>query len=409
MMVGVLADTVLPLIRTRSPFLDRSAATSHGEQMHEAVNILEAAADTADPGELYTVTHKAVASAMTVIGRADDSNGVIGDACRRLLDLHPVAAARAGASPSTLVTWMIKFQFHAEVDFFELDVVDYAPALGERGLAKYRQKLDEIKATLEPRSEELWGGPNRGEWFRLEWNAQRLAVLDRDVDAIIRTHSRDMKVAAWLEDTSRALEEIGEFDLAIDWAERATLFDRGHQSLTAARTWCRLLEEHRPGEVLDARLTVFRRWPSQSTASALQASAGPEWDAYRDEVLAALADSPRDAVLFTLHNLDDPLHAWTLAHSLALTDAAAWSDLLEAYETVDPAAVLPVHRELVESTLLHADVRNYRSAALRLRKMRKLAAGTPAAAELDAYIAGLRKTHSRRKRMLQEFDRCKLP
>ncbi len=54
------------------------------------------------------------------------------------------------------------------------------------------------------------------EWFTLDWNAQRLAVFDHDVDAIIRTHARDRKVAPWFEDTAEAFEEIGEVDLAID-------------------------------------------------------------------------------------------------------------------------------------------------------------------------------------------------
>jgi hypothetical protein len=38
---------------------------------------------------VYVVTHKALASAIKVIARADDSSGIIGDACRRLLELHP--------------------------------------------------------------------------------------------------------------------------------------------------------------------------------------------------------------------------------------------------------------------------------------------------------------------------------
>ena len=62
--------------------------------------------------------------------------------------------------------------------------------------------------------------------------------FDRDIDAIIRTHARDRKVAAWLEDTAEAFEEIGEIDLAIGWAKQATEFDRGHQSLKAAGYWC---------------------------------------------------------------------------------------------------------------------------------------------------------------------------
>jgi hypothetical protein len=42
----------------------------------------------------------------------------------------------------------------------------------------------------------------------IEWNARRLAALDRELDAIIRTDARDRKVAAWLEDTAEAFEEI---------------------------------------------------------------------------------------------------------------------------------------------------------------------------------------------------------
>lgn len=131
-MVGMLADEVLPLIRTRADLHRWNAANAHGDQMHDAVDILEIAVnDGADPTEAYQVIHTAVASAMKVIARADDSSGIIGDACRRLLELHPVAAARAATPPTKLADWMITFQFHGDVDFFELDPVAYAPALGE--------------------------------------------------------------------------------------------------------------------------------------------------------------------------------------------------------------------------------------------------------------------------------------
>ena len=67
------------------------------------------------------------------------------------------------------------------------------------------------------------------------------------MDAIIATHSRDRKVAAWLEDTAEALAEIGEFDLAIDWARQAAWFDLGHQAAKASDYWCKLLAEHESG------------------------------------------------------------------------------------------------------------------------------------------------------------------
>ena len=95
--VSTLADDVLPLIRTRTELYRWSAAKAHGAQMHAAVDILKASIPTTDPVEIYSVTHKALASAIKVIARADDSSGIIGDACRRLLDLHPKAAAAAAS------------------------------------------------------------------------------------------------------------------------------------------------------------------------------------------------------------------------------------------------------------------------------------------------------------------------
>lgn len=405
----MLADDVLPLIRTRAELCRWSAANAHGRQMHEAVDLLEAAIPATGPAEIYAVTHKALASAVRVIARADDSSGIIGDACRRLLDLHPKVAAAASATPARLVDWMMKFQFDGDVDYFELDPVAYAPALGEHGMATYRARLGEVETGLGPRPDERWQSPHSHEWFVLDWNAQRLAVLDHDIDAIIRTHARNRKVAAWLEDTAEAFEEIGEFDLAIDWAKQATDFGLGHQSLKAADYWCRLLETQRPDEELDARLVVFRRWPSSTTAARLHQATATAWSEYRDEVVTTLSTSPRDAVLFALLTLKDIGFAWNLAHSLALDSNDVWSELIKAYEKVDPIAVLPIHQRLVEDQLVNAGAQHYRLAARRLAKMRKLAAGADQADDIDALAAELRETHRRRPRLQQEFDRAGLP
>jgi hypothetical protein len=243
----------------------------------------------------------------------------------------------------------------------------------------------------------------------LEWNDRRLAVLDRDVDAVIRTHARDRRVAAWLEDTAEALEEIGEIDLAIDWAKRAVEFDRGHQALKASDRWCRLLTEHRPADAVDARLHVFRTWPSSSSAARLRSDAGAAWPRYRDEVMEQLAASPRDAVLFALLYLEEAPYAWDLAHSLGLRDADVWLRLAQAYEDVEPLAVLPILADLAEGELAATGAQHYRTAARHLKRMRGLAAETSKAAEVDDLIAQVRESHRRRPRLQQEFDRAGLP
>ena len=406
-----LADSVLLLVRTRADLSRWGAANEHGHQMHEAIDVLEAALPSADPAEVYAAVHAALASAVKVIARADDSSGIIGDACRRLLELHPMVAASAGVAPARLVDWMMKFQFDGDVDYFEIDPVAYAPALGDVGMRAYRKRLAAVRAKLapEPAEADRWSVPDRHERWVLDWNDRRLAVFDRDFDAIVRTHARDRKVAAWLQATAKAFEEIGEIDLAIDWAHQATDHDPGHQSLTAADYWCDLLARHRPAEGLAARHEVFRRWPSATTAARLYRDAEGAWHEYHDEVLATLSARPDQAVLFALGTLNDPRLAWEQAHTLGLDDDRVWAELVTAYEPVDPLAVLPIHRRLVEHELVNTDAQHYRLAARRLAKMRKLAAGTDEATDVDTLIARLRETHRRRPRLQQEFDRAHLP
>jgi tetratricopeptide (TPR) repeat protein len=408
--VTSLADAVLSLIRTRADLYRWSAANAHGTQMLEAVALLEQAAETDDPATVLAVTQKALASATKVIRRADDSSGIIGDAILGLLALHPQVAARAQPPARKLVDWLVAFQFEDDNDF-HLDPAAYGPALGPRGMENYRERLDQIAAGLgpEPPADRWWSSPDVGVRFTLQHNAQRLAVHDRDVEAIIRTHARDRQVAAWLEDTAEALAEIGEIDLAIDWAKQAAGFDHGHQAAKAARYWCELLAAHRPDELLPARLEVFRRWPNSGTAAQVHAATGADWPSYREEVVERLAASPRDAVLFALLTLHDVGFGWELAHSLGLRDADAWSRLVKEYEKLDPLGALPVHRDLVEQDLVEADARGYQLAARRLRRMRSLADGSAEAPAVDAFIRELRELHRRRPRLQQEFDRAGLP
>jgi hypothetical protein len=170
-----------------------------------------------------------------------------------------------------------------------------------------------------------------------------------------------------------------------------------------------MLAEHRHAELLPARLEVFRRWPSSSTAAYLYQDAEPSWPSYRDEVVATLAASPRDAVLFALLTLKEVQFAWKLAYSLGLDSDDVWERLATAYEKVDPLAVLPVLARLVDNELTEAGEQHYRIAAHRLAKMRKLATGSAEAAGVDQLIAELRETHRRRPRLQQEFDRAGLP
>lgn len=66
-------------------------------------------------------------------------------------------------------------------------------------------------------------------------------------------------------------------------------------------------------------------------------------------------------------------------------------------------------RDLVIADVREAEARGCRQAARRIRRMRRLAAGTERAAEVDELVGALREQHRRRTRLQREFDLVGLP
>ena len=230
--VTSLADAVLPLIRMRADLYRWSLANAHGRDMHEAVDLLEAALPTTDPVEAHRVTERALTSALKVIARADDSSGIIGDACRRLLALHPVTAAAVRMPVGKLVDWMMAFQFDGIVDYFELDVVDYAPALGDIGLRTYRQRLDAYAAGLGPR-------PSPAGFLELETRRRVVhAGLERVAGGCGIRAGRDRREGAG----SREMLTLGARCGTLVGLEWHPLSELNPAAATASRPcWCRSL------------------------------------------------------------------------------------------------------------------------------------------------------------------------
>lgn len=405
-----LAKTVLPMIRTRADVWRWEVAHRHGGRMHDAIDLIVAAMPSADPAEVFDAIDLGISSAVQVIARADDSSGTIGGACERLLQLHPGAAVAARVAPVDLIDWMITFQFAGEVDYFRIDPVAYAPALGELGMRKYRSHLNRIADGLGPRPDEFVLEENWAAWSTLDWNAQRLAVYDRDAGEIIRIHQDPHNPAWGMHQTARAFAEIEDWDAAIEWARAGAESSADLSAFQSAVWWAELIADHRPSELQAVRHQIFECWPNAATATDLYQTVGTqEWPQWRDTVLGALEATPREAVQFALQGLQDCDLAWELAHRLDLTDAGTWSEVVQAYEQVDSLATVPIHRLLVEDALEVTDVRRYRPAARRLARMLSITEGTSAHDDVIELIGGLRQTYRRRRRLIEEFDGAGLP
>ena len=100
---------------------------------------------------------------------------------------------------------MVRFGFDDQ-DFFTLDPVAYAPALGDEGLMLLRRTVDERGQEFEP--------------FAVRYAVERLAVLDGDVDRIVELLGGDLTAPHQFIRVAEAMLELGCADDALAWANR---------------------------------------------------------------------------------------------------------------------------------------------------------------------------------------------
>jgi len=95
---------------------------------------------------------------------------------------------------------MVRFSFQDQ-DFFEIDPVRYAAALGEPGLAAYRQAIARRDGERS---------------FAVRWARERLAVLDEDTQAIITLLGQDLNTPHQFIRVCEAMAELGARDLVCE-------------------------------------------------------------------------------------------------------------------------------------------------------------------------------------------------
>jgi hypothetical protein len=366
----------------------------------EARPVVAALAEAVEAGpsrELVELLQRAVGHVVKVILRADDSNGMIGDLARDLLELHAQACEPGVADPTKLAKWMVKFCF-VDQDFFEVDPVRYASALGDKGLAVYRR---EVVARSE--------GADR---FASRYAAERLAILDRDVSALVAMLGGDLTSPHQFQRVAEAMLELDLPDDALRWAldgiERtsgwqvAKLYDLAAELLT---DWGDV------AGVLRLRGEQHERTPSATTYVLLRTAAETTgaWEAMQTEARAVLGARDPGGLVDVLLADGEPEGAWTLATVEPVgweVGEHRWKRLAEARAVTHPADAMVVWFRLVDEVLTTADKRSYQTAVRYLKAAKKAAAAADALVEFEVRVAGLRETHRRRPSLIAMLDKA---
>jgi hypothetical protein len=394
--LGQLRSEVDRGLRTRR-FLGYRESMDWARAARPLVAELGAAVRTSPSGALVELLQRAVGHVVKSIQRADDSSGLIGDLARELLALHAQACDAGDADPVKLASWMIRFRF-ADQDFFEVDPVRYASALGELGVAAYREAVAARKDD---------------DSFAARYARERLAVLDGDVDAIVELLGGELSAPHHFVRVAEAMTELGRDDDVVSWTARGIAQTDGWQTGKLYDLACAVhTRRAAPLEVLRLRRAQHERTPSLATYTSLRAAAEAvdAWELERAAARAALRGRDPGGLVDALLRDGEAELAWETAVADPDWDPGSqrWLCLAESRETDRPADALAVYWRVVDDVLQETDRRAY-AAAVRILKRARAAAS--AAGELDAFmqdVALRRERHRRRPTLIAMLDKAGL-
>lgn len=395
--LGVLRTEVDRGLRTRR-YLGYRESSEWACDAEPVVDALTAAVVSSPSRELVELVQRATGHVVKVILRADDSDGMIGGLAQQLVDLHAQACDAGVADPVRLARWMAKFTFEDQ-DFFVVDPVRYAAALGERGLTAYRQEVTKRSAAA-------------GDQFAPRYATERLAILDGDVDRVVELLGGDLSAPYQFIRVTEAMLELDRSDDALAWARRGIAETSGWQVGKLYDFAADVLADRdERTEVLGLRREQHERMPSSSTYAVLQAAA-TEVDGWEEERAAArsvLAASDRAGLVDALLADCDTDQAWAVATSGEWDPGdQRWQRLAEVREPTDPIAAMAVYLRLANGALLTADRRAYRVAIRHLKAARRAASTADRTDEFADHVRALREQHRRRPSLIEMLDKAGL-
>lgn len=370
---------------------------------HEAQPIVEEirnAVRSSPSAELVVLIERAIGRVVKVILHADDSDGLIGDVARKLLDLHAEACDAGVADPVKLARWMVKFRFDDQ-DFFEADPVRYAKALGETGLAAFRREVEHHRKA------------GAGDSFALKYAEERLAVLDGDTAAIVRLLGGDLSVPYQFIRIAEAMEELGRDEDVLEWATRGVAKTSGWQVAQlydlAVRVHARRGEHE---EVLRLRREQHHRMPSSSTYGLLRAASETcgVWETERPGARVVLAEHDLGGFVDVLLADGEPDAAWQMPgeHPGWEPGAQRWMRLAEAREPSAPGDALDVYLRLADVELETTGRASYVRAVAILENGARAANAADRQGEFAEHLTALREAHRRRPTFIKILDHARL-
>ena len=263
--------------------------------------------------DIFPVAQRAVDEVLQLLPLVEDSNYAVRWSAERLAQELPHAAQLSKVDGLYLAQWLLGILESPYAEQMDVDPVQYEESLGVEGVKKLRERA-------------------QGAYAR-----RRLAVLSGSAVDVFRTHTDGY------EQLIRGLSEIGQFELAYKYSEKAMLALPTEDTFNIVTFWAALSDAHFPDRSPTVHRLAFDSFPMLSTARGLFAAVG---DSASVLIQTRLRDKPWDLAMFQYLCLEDPERAWATA-----SDAGREWSLAKQLLPDLPDETIPILMRIVEEQL----------------------------------------------------------
>jgi hypothetical protein len=406
-------------------FVDYRAVGGYAHSIDKALNEVYGLIEAGFPEAAIEAAEHALTLLESAFEHVDDSDGEMGSLAGRAQEIHLAACEAARPDPVALGERLARWALRSDWEVFSDSVTAYAEVLGERGLARFEEVVDEQWSKLrplQPGEDKRWDG-NR---FRPTYLKETLAAR-RGVDALVEVISHDMSSPYQFWRAAHALAEQGRIEDALGWLERGQTAYPGNPDARLAELAADLhARAGRPQAATDIAWQQFTDRPSLGTYQRLRefATATETWAQRREEALAVLraqpkADAPRarrawgeppghSTLVEALMWEGDIEAAWHGA-KLGGCTRQLWLRLARARAEWHPADAMPILRREVLTAIDGGKRPAYQTAAQLAKELRGYAQRAGRMDGFNEWIRQVRTDNARRRALQDELTIAGLP
>ena len=202
-----------------SDFVDWRGVGDYANRLGDLAQILDERIDDGNP-KLIDLIEDAIAQAEDALGQIDDSNGVVMPVIMQLREVHERACNHLGPDPVALAERLFRCQTGGDWDTFHSVLPSYARALGDLGLARYRQLVEVAWKKLPALGPEAFRTHFDSDRYRIEHAMEELTALSGDIDGLVTVKSRNLSSPHAFLGVAELLQRHGRHDEALKWAEK---------------------------------------------------------------------------------------------------------------------------------------------------------------------------------------------